>query len=222
MNQINDGTISYKDELIRKLIHLCSLSIPVIYYFISRYDALIILGILSFLALIIDLGRYSFPKFGELFYKIFGFLLRRHEKDLIKKNLNGATYVLLSAFLGVLIFPKIIFINAFAILIISDTSAALIGRRFGTIPLMKKSLQGTLAFFISAIVVIIVAPKLGNNLIEYFIGVAAAFIGAIVENISNDLVDDNLSIPLTIGFLMWGLYLILLPDLSLNLTTALR
>jgi len=222
MNQINDGTISYKDELIRKLIHLCSLSIPVIYYFISRYDALIILGILSFLALIIDLGRYSFLKFGELFYKIFGFLLRRHEKDLIKKNLNGATYVLLSAFLGVLIFPKIIFINAFAILIISDTSAALIGRRFGTIPLMKKSLQGTLAFFISAIVVIIVAPKLGNNLIEYFIGVAAAFIGAIVENISNDLVDDNLSIPLTIGFLMWGLYLILLPDLSLNLTTALR
>lgn len=222
MNRINDGTISYKDELIRKLIHLCSLSIPVIYYFISRHDALLILGILSFLALIIDLGRYNFPKFGELFYKIFGFLLRRHEKDSIKKNLNGATYVLLSAFLGVLIFPKIIFINAFAILIISDTSAALIGRRFGTIRFLKKSLQGTLAFFISAIVVIIFAPKLDNNLIEYFIGIIAAFMGAMVENISNDLVDDNLSIPLTIGFLMWGLYLILLPDLSVNLTTALR
>ncbi len=222
MNRINDGTISYRDELVRKLIHLCSLSIPIIYYFISKEDALLILGILSFLALIIDLGRYRFPEFGELFYKIFGFLLRRHEKDKVKKNLNGATYVLLSAFLGVLIFPKIIFINAFAILIISDTSAALIGRRFGTKPFLKKSLQGTLAFFISAMIVIIIAPKLNNQVMEFFIGFCAALVGAIVENISNDLVDDNLSIPLTIGFLMWGMYLIFLPDLSVNLINALR
>ncbi len=222
MNQIDSGTISYRDELIRKLIHLCSLSIPIIYYFIPRYDALLILGILSFLALIIDLGRYRSPQFAEYFYKIFGFLLRKHERDNVKKNLNGATYVLISAFLGVLIFPKIIFINAFAILIISDTSAALIGRRYGTKSFLRKSLQGTLAFFISAIIVIIFAPKLNNNVIEYFIGFFAAFVGAIVENISNDLVDDNLSIPLTIGFLMWGLYLIFLPDLSISLTNALK
>jgi len=222
MNRINDSTISYRDELVRKLIHLCSLSIPIIYYYISRTDALLILGVLSFLALIIDLARYKFPKFGEFFYKIFGFLLRRHEKDKVKKNLNGATYVLLSAFLGVLIFPKIIFINAFAILIISDTSAALIGRRFGTKPFLKKSLQGTLAFFISAMIVIIIAPKLNNQVMEFFIGFCAALVGAIVENISNDLVDDNLSIPLTIGFLMWGMYLIFLPDLSVNLINALR
>ncbi|MCS7053461.1 MAG: dolichol kinase [Ignavibacterium sp.] len=217
MTRIDDSTISYRDELVRKLIHLSSLSIPTIYYFISRDDALLILGILSFLALIIDLGRYRYPKFGEFFYMIFGFLLRRHEKDELKKNLNGATYVLLSAFLGVLIFPKLIFINAFAILIISDSFAALIGRRYGTIPFLRKSLQGTLAFFISAIIVIIIAPKLDNNIYEYLIGIVAALVGAIVENISNNLVDDNLSIPLTIGFLMWGMYLIFLPELSMNL-----
>ncbi len=222
MSQINDWNISYRDELIRKLIHLCSLSIPVIYYFISRDQALLILGILSVLALIIDLGRYRYPEFGRYFYKIFGFLLRSHEKDKVKKNLNGATYVLLSAFLGVLIFPKIIFINAFAILIISDTSAALIGRKFGKTSFFRKSLQGTLAFFISAIAVIIIAPKLSNNITEYLIGIFAAFVGAIVENISNDLVDDNLSIPLTIGFLMWGLYLLFLPELSINLSYVLK
>jgi dolichol kinase len=222
MNQIDDGTISYRDELIRKLIHFCSLSIPTIYYFISRDDALLILGILSFLALVIDLGRYKFPKFAEYFYLIFGFLLRKHEKDSIKKNLNGATYVLLSAFLGVLILPKIIFVNAFAILIISDSSAALIGRRYGTIRFLRKSLQGTLAFFISAMLVIILAPKLSYHPIEYLIGFIASAVGAIVENISNNLVDDNLSIPLTIGFLMWGLYLIFLPELSVQLTFTLR
>jgi dolichol kinase len=189
------------------------LSIPSIYYFISRELALTILGILSLLALAIDLGRYRFTKFGELFYKIFGFLLRKHEKDKIKKNLNGATYVLLSAFLGVLILPKLIFINAFAILIISDSSAALIGRRYGKTPFLKKSLQGTLAFFISAIIVIVFAPKYDNLFGEYLIGILAAIVGSIVENISNDLVDDNLSIPLIIGFFMWGLYLIFFPEL---------
>jgi dolichol kinase len=222
MNQFNDGTISYRDELIRKLIHLNSLSIPIIYYFISKHNALVILGILSFLALFIDLGRYKYPKFGDFFYLIFGFLLRKHEKDTVKKNLNGATYVLLSAFIGVLIFPKIIFINAFAILIISDTAAALIGRKYGTKSFLRKSLQGTLAFFISAIVVIFIAPKIQNNIYEYLIGIIASLVGAIVENISYDLIDDNLSIPLTIGFLMWGMYLLILPELSLNLNNAIK
>ncbi len=34
MTHIDNGTIHYRDELVRKLIHLFSLSIPVIYYFI--------------------------------------------------------------------------------------------------------------------------------------------------------------------------------------------
>ena len=34
------ATIAYKSEFVRKLIHLCSLSIPIIYYFISKQFAL--------------------------------------------------------------------------------------------------------------------------------------------------------------------------------------
>lgn len=217
MNQIDNGTINYRDELIRKLIHLTSLSIPLIYYFISTQTAATILGILTALALIMDLGRYLSPSFGKLFYKIFGFLLRKHEIDHEKRNLNGATYVLIAAFLGVLIFPKVIFITAFSILIISDTSAALIGRKFGKIKFLRKSLEGTLAFFISASLVILFTPKIGNYGTEYLIGFIAAFIGAFVENISFGVVDDNISIPFSIGFLIWGLYLLWLPDLELIL-----
>lgn len=217
MNQIDNGTINYRDELIRKLIHLTSLSIPVIYYFISTSTAATILGILTIIALIMDLGRYLFPSFGKLFYKIFGFLLRKHEIDHEKRNLNGATYVLIAAFLGVLIFPKVIFITAFSILIISDTSAALIGRKFGKIKFLRKSLEGTLAFFISASLVILFTPKIGNYSIEYLIGFIAAFIGAFVENISFGIADDNISIPFSIGFIMWGLYLLWLPGLDLIL-----
>lgn len=218
--QYKDESISYKDEIIRKLIHLCSLSIPTIYYFISKEDALLILGILSFLALIIDLSRYYIPKFGEIFYLLFSFILRTHEKDNVRKKLNGATYVLLSAFLGVLIFPKIIFINVFAILIISDISAALIGRKYGATPFLRKSLEGTLAFFISAIVVIIFAPKIIYSVTEYMIGFFVAMLGAIVENVSNDFIDDNFSIPIILGLIMWALYLLFLPDLNVYYLTA--
>lgn len=222
MTQIDYGTIQYKDELFRKLIHLTSLSIPIVYYFISTETAALILAILAAAALLIDLARYFHPDVGKIFYKIFGFLLREHEVDHKKKNLNGATYVLLSALVSVLIFPKPIFISAFTILIISDSLAALIGRKFGRRKFLSKSFEGTLAFFISACVVILFTPKIGNFFEEYLIGFIGSFVGAIVENISFKLIDDNLSIPLSVGFTMWGLYLAILPKLDLTLSNVPR
>jgi dolichol kinase len=222
MTQIDNGTIRYRDELYRKLIHLTSLSIPIVYYFISTETAALILAILAGLALIIDLARYLHPDIGKIFYKIFGFLLRKHELDHQKKNLNGATYVLISALISVLIFPKVIFISAFTILIVSDSLAALIGRKFGRRKFLSKSLEGTLTFFISACIVILFTPKVGGFMEEYVIGFISAFVGAIVENISFRLIDDNLSIPLAVGFTMWGLYLLMLPNLELTLSNVAR
>jgi len=222
MTPIDNGTIQYKDELFRKLIHLFSLSIPIVYYFIPTETAAIILGILAAVALIIDLGRYIHPETGKIFYKMFGFLLREHELDHKKKNLNGATYVLISALISVLIFPKVIFISAFSILIISDSAAALVGRKFGKRKFLSKSLEGTLTFFVSACIVILFTPKVNGFFEEYLIGFIAAFVGAIVENVSFKLVDDNLSIPLSVGFTMWGLYLALLPNLDLTLSNVPR
>jgi dolichol kinase len=222
MTQIDNGTIKYRDELFRKLIHLTSLSIPIVYYFISKGTAALILAILAALALIIDLARYLHPEIGKIFYKIFGFLLRQHELDHKKKNLNGATYVLISALISVLIFPKIIFISAFAILIVSDSLAALIGRKFGKRKFLFKSFEGTLTFFISASIVILFTPKIGGFKEEYLIGFIGAFVGAFVENISFRLIDDNLSIPLSVGFTMWGLYLAMLPNLELTLSNVPR
>jgi len=222
MTSIDNGTIRYKDELFRKLIHLFSLSIPIVYYFIPTETAAIILGILAAAALIIDLGRYLHPETGKIFYKMFGFLLREHELDHKKKSLNGATYVLISALISVLIFPKVIFISAFSILIISDSAAALVGRKFGKRKFLSKSLEGTLTFFVSACIVILFTPKVSGFFEEYLIGFIAAFVGAIVENVSSKLVDDNLSIPLSVGFTMWGLYLALLPNLELTLSNVPR
>jgi len=217
MTQIDRGTIQYRDELIRKLIHLCSLSFPLIYYFISRHDAILILTGFTIFSLSIELWRYFSPKAGKVFNNLFGFLLREHEMDAKKKNLSGATYVFLAALLSVIVFPKVIFLTAFTILIISDTSAALIGRRYGKHKFLAKSLEGTLAFFVSAVIVIFITPKILYVPAEYYFGILSAALGAIAENISYGWADDNLTIPLTVGGVIWICYLIFYPNLPLIL-----
>lgn len=222
MTHIDNGTIHYRDELVRKLIHLFSLSIPIIYYFIPSSISITILICLTIFALIIDGGRFISKSFAKIFYKTFGFLLRKHELDNEKKNLTGATYVLLSALICAIIFPKVIFVTAFTILIVSDTMAALIGRKFGKRKFLRKSFEGTLSFFISASIVVIFTPKIGDFPMEYVIGFIAAFLGAIVENISYGLADDNLTIPISIGLTMWALYALIFPNLDLILQNVPR
>ncbi len=222
IDSVDSATINYRDEIIRKMVHLCSLSIPITYYFISRYDAIIILSILTITAVIIDVSRYFNPTLERMVRTYLGFMMREHEWDRKKKNLNGATYVFISALACAIIFPKVFFITGFVVLIISDTSAALIGRKFGKNKFLAKSLEGTLAFFITAVVVVFLTPKITGEPLEYLIGIIAVAVGAIVENISFGIADDNLSIPMSIGLTMWGLYLIFFPGLELVLVNVPR
>ena len=217
MVSTESATIDYQSEILRKAIHLCSLSIPIVYYFITRELALKILIPLAIFSLITDLSRYYFKSLSGIFYKIFGFMLRKHEKDAKKKNLNGATYVLISAVLVVALFPKVFAVTAFAVLIIGDISAALIGRKFGRTTFLAKSLEGTLAFFFFSCIVILFTPKVEGSITEYIIGFIAVAIGAIAENISLGWADDNLTVPVSVCISMWILYAVFLPHLPLIL-----
>lgn len=217
MTQIDNGFIDYKKELIRKSIHLVSLSMPVIYYFISKELALKLLIPLTVFSVALDFGRHIIPSVGRLFNSLFGFLLRKHELDSEKKNLSGASYVFISALLSVLLFPKVIFITAFATLILSDIAAALIGRRFGKHKFLFKSLEGTLAFFVVACIVVLATPKVAGLPLEYYIGFIGAFVAAIAENVSYGWADDNLAIPLSMGAVMYALYAWWLPGMELVL-----
>lgn len=210
-----NATIDYRSELIRKSIHVCSLSIPIIYFYITRELALALLVPLTLAFLSVDLTRYYHKPTADWFYRWFGWLLRKHEQNPDLKRLNGATNILLSACLCVLIFPKVITVSAFAVLIISDITAALVGRRFGRRPFLHKSLEGALSFLLSAIVVILVTPKIEGLVQEYLIASVAAAVAAVVESLSVHI-DDNISVPLVFGFVLWGLYLLFLPSVNLS------
>jgi dolichol kinase len=211
---INGANIDYKAELARKGIHFFSLSIPIIYYYIDRDLALAILVPITIAFLAVDLLRYYHKPTASLFYMVFGFMLRKHEQDENSKRLNGATNVLIAASLCVIIFPKLIVLTAFPILIISDSVAALFGRQFGKRKFLQKSAEGSTAFFLSALLVIVFTPKVSGGIDEYFIGALAAFVGAVVEA-GSWKVDDNLSVPLSVGVVMWGLYFIIYPTVNL-------
>lgn len=206
---------SYRIEIIRKAIHLSSIAIPVLYLLTPRSVALSICVPLALLFLTVDIARYYNKTAEYWFYRFFGGLLRTHERGHSGKRLNGATYVLIAAALSIFIFPKFIAVTSFLILIISDMTAALIGRRFGRHKFLGKSLEGTMAFFFSAVLVIIFTPKIEYLFAEYIIGITGAAVGAIVEALPVRI-DDNLSIPLSVGFTLWAAYAIFYPLLDLS------
>lgn len=93
-------------------------------------------------------------------------------------------------------------------------TAALIGKRLGKHPFFSKSLEGSLAFLVSGFMVILLTPKVEYQLMEYAIGFIAVGIGMVVEALSIS-VDDNLSIPISVGGSMWILYILTLPLINI-------
>lgn len=197
--------ISYKQEILRKLIHLCSLSIPITYIFVSQELALTILIPMAILMVATDLATKLIKPLNRLYKKFFGKMLRKHEKKKKRILLNGASWVLISAVLTVAVFPKIIAVTGFTILIVSDIFAALIGRKYGKTPLFNKSWEGTTAFMVSAIIAVaIIGYSLSMPWTYFVFGAIAAIVGAFAEAASKVLkADDNLTIPISVGIVMW-------------------
>lgn len=131
-------------ELIRKAIHLSSSIIPLSYWFLfERHFTLQVVIFLALGFLTADFLRLRSDGIEKLFMRIFGSALRQHEK----KNLTGATYVFTGSVVAIFLFPKEIAVPALLILSISDTLAALIGIPFGKHKFLKKSAEGSTAFF---------------------------------------------------------------------------
>ncbi len=214
---LDKGNIDYKAELLRKSIHLLSLSIAIVYYFITRELALTMLIPLTLISLVLDLARYLFPAYRNFLYSYFGFMLREHEINSKQITLSGATYVLIAALVTVIFFPKVFVILGIAVLIFGDIFAALIGRKFGRHKFLFKSLEGTTAFIVFGTLVMLVTPKIEGGLTEYLIGFVAVVVSGIVENISYGWADDNLTIPISVCGTMAILYSIYLPNLELVL-----
>jgi dolichol kinase len=126
------------------------------------------------------------------------------EKEINQKKMSGMSWVFGGASLNFLIFDKVIAVTGFCILIFADAMAAIIGKSIKSAPFYEKSRAGSLAFFITAIFVILISGlyfdcRLPFYLFAIFIAMFITFTEAYP---SFFIVDDNLLIPMTFGISM--------------------
>ncbi len=177
------------------MTHLGALVIPVGYYYLglSRFEALAVMIPVTLLMTWIDIARLLDWKFWHFLKPLIAPVVRDHE---MRGDFTGAFYILATACLVIAFYAKPVAIASLAFIIIGDTAAALIGRRFGKHRYRGKSLEGSLAFLAASLIVVILAPE-----IPYMIGVIGAVVATVTEGISGSL-DDNLSVPLVSGLAM--------------------
>jgi len=123
---------------------------------------------------------------------------------------------MIAACITIAVFPKPLAIIGYSIVILSDIAAALIGRKYGTIPFMDKSLQGSMAFFVVALIVSAIWTWIFQfPLLFYGISVIGSLIAAIAEASTTRLkLDDNLAVPISFAGITW--FLSVLCSISLH------
>jgi dolichol kinase len=181
-------------EIQRKIVHLLGLAIPIGYGLTSEETALEVILLLFLGFLFVDLLRQFHGGTASLFKKyIYGKVLREEEKS----RLMGSTYYLFSALLTILLFPKPIALVSLLILILSDTCAALVGKGIGKIPIFRKTLEGTLAFFFSSLAIVLIFSP--TDPLSEILGALGA---TLIELLPIPL-DDNITIPFVAGAIMF-------------------
>ena len=186
--------IRYTSELIRKAVHFSSLAIPIGLYLVPVSVSQPALAYLTLFTLIVEVVRLHVPQFRAVFYLLFGRILREHERF----NLLGSTYLFIAALLCIHSFEKGIAVVSLGFLVVGDNVAALVGRRWGRIRLLDKSLEGSLGCFFACLIVGWVYP--GTDVTWPMI-VVGAFTATLFEFLPIPM-DDNLRMSLSAGFAM--------------------
>ncbi len=192
--------ISYRQELGRKALHLLTLAVPAFLLWRGKASTLPIVAGLAVVALAADIARAKSKEFNRFIRRFFGFLMRRSELEDTSRQVvfNGATWVLVGASLSILFYDEQVAAAALCIFLIGDAAAALIGRPLGRIrlPGQRKTLEGSLAFFIAAGVFSFWLPEPTP-----LTGLAGAAAGAVAEAIPLP-VNDNVRVPVLAGAAM--------------------
>ncbi len=197
------ASLSYRGELLRKALHLLALSIPIGMLHVTRPTALAVLWPLALAALGADMLRACWPAFHRFIRQLFGCMMRPEELPPPGSHLafNGATWVLLSSALLATLFPLPLAATAFAVFMVGDAAAAVVGRRFGRHrwPGSHRTVEGSLAFFSAALLTALFFP------ISPLHGVLVALLATVLEVLPLPL-NDNLRVPLAVALLLWLLH----------------
>lgn len=184
---------------------MAGMSIPVFYYLFMLWDQtwlatwILLAATASILAIDIIRLRHQFVKI--IFIDFFGPMMRRHEIS----ALTGATYLMISSLICILIFDDSVAIAAISYLVIGDSLAAVVGRSIGRTKFFEKSFEGAGAGLLGCLAVGVLIVNLPATDLKYLQMAAGALTAIIVEMLPIPL-DDNIRIPLASGAVMHLLF----------------
>jgi dolichol kinase len=182
-------------EVYRKAIHIASVLLPLLVWWVPRWVALLVLVPAMATALLIEGLRRWFRGPRYHFLRRTRTLLRPRERH----SLTGATYMVTSYTLALLLFPKPVAVLAMLYNGLGDAAAALVGRRWGRHRTSSgKSLEGTAAAFVVSLTVGLLIPGIPPH--AAVVGAAAV---ALLE-LASLPPDDNLWVTLGGGAVVWG------------------
>lgn len=189
-------------EIYRKLIHLLGIIIPVIYHFTNKKTITVIIVILLVISFLMDKLRMKFDMINYPFFKKMGLsqIFRIHEQN----NLSALTLSFIAMIICIIISSKPVFNLAVSIMILSDIMAAVVGMLFGNHKINGKSIEGSIAFFltscvVSLIITIIYKQSFGFLLVAIFSSLVATFTELFSKN---SYINDNMSIPVSVSIVM--------------------
>lgn len=188
-----------KRELHRKAIHLASVAIPLLVWWVPRAVALAVLVPTAAVALLVEGLRLKARAPRYHFLRRTRTMLRARER----RRFTGATYMAAAYASAVLLFPTPVAVLAMLYNGVGDAVAALVGRRWGRHRLRSgKSWEGAAAGFTANLVVGLLLPGIAT--VPAFAGALAA---ALLE-IADLPPDDNLWVTLGGGAVVWSAVLL--------------
>jgi len=183
--------ISFRKELLRKLVHLMELPVLIVYSVLRSTfgDKVGSLALTLMLIILLELEYIRLEYKLELPKAID--ILRRHERD----NLSGSIFFIAGTIIAFAAYDFPIALLALLMTVFGDLMSALVGMKFGRYHVYKKkTLEGFLAGLVTNLFI-------GSLFMPEYIGVFAsmAIVASVVELFTGKL-DDNLTVPLSAGF----------------------
>jgi dolichol kinase len=187
----------------RGMVHVAfGLIIASLTLVVSRPLMILLLGLLAAFFIILDLVRLQWKQLNIFYTMTFGLFMREYEIT----RVSGASFLFLGSLVSLTLYRGEIAALAIAFLAIGDPLAHFFQSRYGDTKSLKKTLAGAIACFIGSA---------GIGLAFYFnffnntdsgINIVTVLAGAAASAIAHSLpipVDDNLTMPVASGGVMW-------------------
>jgi dolichol kinase len=192
-------------QLGRRIFHLVNgVSVATAYALLFSHQQVVrIFGTIACVVYIVDRVRIAYPDTVARRAPWVNRLFLRAEEQVLEAAMTPFAIAVL---LTILTVPKLAALVAIYTLAIADPLAAVVGIRFGRHRIThNRTVEGSLAFLVATIAIAVAVLRWGSTASPQAIAGAAASTGLVA--LGCELlplrVDDNLTIPIVVGFATW-------------------